>query len=109
MSRTLFIAALAFAAPLAGRVAAHPPWGIAVDDRGQVHFADIDHGNHTWRIDAGKLTSIVSGRHSHDLRLDRDGNLFVAEVTCIPDGERWESRLVKVAPSGAASIGTASR
>jgi sugar lactone lactonase YvrE len=105
MSRTLLIAALSLAAPLAGRAAAHPPWGITVDHQGRVYFADIDHGNHIWRIEAaGELTSVVSGRHSHDLHLDRAGNLFVAHVAYIPDGERWESRLLKVEPSGASSV-----
>jgi sugar lactone lactonase YvrE len=105
MSRTLLVAALSLAAPLAGRAAAHPPWGIAVDHRGRVYFADIDHGNHIWRIEApGELTSVVSGRHSHDLHLDRTGNLFVAHVASIPDGARWESRLLKVEPSGSSSV-----
>jgi sugar lactone lactonase YvrE len=105
MSRTLLIAALSLAVPLAGRAAAHPPWGISVDHQGRVYFADIDHGNHIWRIEApGKLTSVVSGRHSHDLHLDRTGNLFVAHVAYIPNGERWESRLLKVEPSGASSV-----
>jgi sugar lactone lactonase YvrE len=105
MSRTLLIAALSLAAPLAGRAAAHPPWGIAVDHQGRVYFADVDHGNHIWRIDGpGKLTSVVSGRHSHDLHLDRTGSLFLAHVAFIPDGGRWESRLLKVEPSGASSV-----
>jgi hypothetical protein len=52
MSRTLLTAALLLAAPLAGPAAAHPPWGIAVDHRGRVYFADIDHGNHIWTIEA---------------------------------------------------------
>src|SRR5689334_14457142 len=104
MIRSLLIAALALAAPFAGRAAAHPPWGIALDHRGQVYFADLDHGNPIWRIDApGALTSVVAGRHSHDLHLDRAGNLFVAHVAYIPEGERWESRLLKVEPSGASS------
>jgi sugar lactone lactonase YvrE len=105
MSRKLLIAVIALAVPLAERAAAHPPWGITVDDRGQVYFADIDHGNHIWRIDVtGTRTSLVSGRHSHDLHLDRGGNLFVAHVAYVPAGERWESRLLKIAPSGATAI-----
>ena len=61
MSRTLLIAALSLAAPLAGRAAAHPPWGIAVDRQGRFYFADIDHGNHIWRIEApGKLDPLRS-------------------------------------------------
>jgi sugar lactone lactonase YvrE len=104
MSRALLIAVLSLAAPLAGRAGAHPPWGITVDHQGRVYFADIDHGNHIWRIEAtGKLTSVVSGRHSHDLYLDRTGNLFVAHVAYIPDGGRWESRVLKVEPSGSSS------
>jgi hypothetical protein len=105
MSRTLLIAALSLPAPLAGRAAAHPPWGITVDERGRVCFADIDHGNHIWRIEApGKLTSVVSGRHSHDLRLDRDGNLFLADLTYIAEAKEYESRLLKLTPSGASSV-----
>ena len=102
MRRTLLIAILVVAAFSSGRADAHPPWGIAVDDRGRVYFADIDHGNHIWRIDApGKLTSVVAGRHSHDLHLGRDGTLFVSHIEYIPRGERFESRLLKIGPDGA--------
>lgn len=104
MHRTILIAILAVAAIPGGRADAHPPWGIAVDERGRVYFADIDHGNHVWRIDApGKLTSLVAGRHSHDLHLGRDGTLFVAHIAYIPRGDRYESRLLKIGPDGAMS------
>ena len=65
MHRTILTVALGLVVIAGGRVDAHPPWGIAVDGRGRVVFADIDHGNHIWRIEApGKLTSLVAGRHS---------------------------------------------
>jgi sugar lactone lactonase YvrE len=105
MRHTSLIAVLVVTAFSARRADAHPPWGIAIDGQGRVVFADIDHGNHIWRIEApGKLTSVVSGWHSHDLHLDRTGNLFVADLAYIPDGERWESRLLKVEPSGVSSV-----
>jgi sugar lactone lactonase YvrE len=101
----LLITTLSFATTLAGRAAAHPPWGIAVDHRGRVYFADIDHGNHIWRIEAPEeLTSVVAGRHSHDLHLDRDGNLFLADLVYIPETKLYESRLLKVEPSGTSSV-----
>jgi sugar lactone lactonase YvrE len=104
MNRTILVTALSIAVSQAGHATAHPAWGIAVDRQGCVYFADIDHGNHIWRIDApDRLTSVVSGQHSHDLHLDHRGNLFVAHVAYIPDGQRWESRLLKFEPSGAPS------
>ena len=102
MRRTLLITCLAALGLPAGRADAHPPWGIALDDKGRVVFADIDHGNHVWRIDApGKLSSLVSGQHSHDLYLGHDGTLFVSHIKYIPRGDRYESRLLKIGPDGA--------
>ena len=77
MRRTILTVALGLVVIAGGRVDAHPPWGIVVDPQGRVVFADIDHGNHIWRIDGtGKLTSLIEGRHSHDLHLAPDGTLF---------------------------------
>jgi hypothetical protein len=95
MSRMLRIAVLVLMPCLTSRAAAHPPWGIAVDGQGRVYFADIDHGNHIWRIDApDELTSVVSGPHSHDLYLNGSGDLFVSHVAYVPARARWESRLL---------------
>jgi sugar lactone lactonase YvrE len=104
MRRTILTVALGLVVIARGRVDAHPPWGIAVDGRGRVVFADIGHGNHIWRIEApGKLTSLVAGRHSHDLHLGRDGTLFVSHIEYIPRGERFVSRLLRIGPDGETS------
>jgi sugar lactone lactonase YvrE len=105
MRRTILTVALGLVVIAGGRVDAHPPWGIVVDPQGRVVFADIDHGNHIWRIDGtGKLTSLIEGRHSHDLHLAPDGTLFLATVTYIKRGERFESRLVKLPPGGEPTV-----
>jgi sugar lactone lactonase YvrE len=104
MNRTFLITVLALVVAQGDYASAHPAWGIAVDRQGRVHFADVDHGNHIWRIDGpGKLTSVVAGRHSHDLSLDGAGNLFVSHVAFIPDGNLWESCLLKFEPGGSYS------
>jgi hypothetical protein len=46
MRRTILTAILAIAAILGGRTDAHPPWGIAVDDRGRMGIGEwlVEHG-----------------------------------------------------------------
>jgi sugar lactone lactonase YvrE len=104
MGRKVLAAILAIAASSAGRTQAHPAWGIALDNRGRVVFADVDHGNHIWRIDSpNKLSSLVTGRHSHDLHLGHDGTLFVAHVFSNPRSGHFESQLLKFGPDGTSS------
>jgi sugar lactone lactonase YvrE len=68
----LTAAALTLLVMPAGRSAAHPASGIAVDDRGVVYFADTGCG--VWRIESdGKLT-LVSGSAMHWMAIDRKGS-----------------------------------
>lgn len=80
---------------------AHPPWGIVVDRQGQVYFSDLET---IWKLDArGKLSVIrtgVTGRHTHELTIDEEGNLFGEEQTYQPATQRYLSALWKITPAG---------
>ena len=80
---------------------AHPPWGIAADARGRVYFSALET---VWQVDErGRLSVLragVEGRHTHELRLDEEGNLHGEDLTYEPARERWVTALWQVAPSG---------
>lgn len=88
--------------PLAVTVGAHPAWGIAVDDRGQVYFSDLEH---VWKLDAqGKLSLIrAAADHVHELNVDAAGNVFGAENSYDPATQRFFSAIWKITAAGAFS------
>ncbi|HEV7857709.1 MAG TPA: hypothetical protein VGO91_03595 [Pyrinomonadaceae bacterium] len=80
---------------------AHPSWGIVVDRHHQVYFSDLEN---IWKIDAqGRLKMFrhgVSGKHTHDLRMDEDGNLYGEDLSYEPATQRYTSSLWKMTPAG---------
>lgn len=86
---------------LAASVSAHPAWGIVVDRNNQIYFSDLET---IWKIDAqGKLTVFragVSGRHTHDLNIDEDGNLYGADNSYEPSTQRFFSAVWRMTPAG---------
>jgi len=103
MTRTSFItiAVIAICVIFAGNVRAHPPWSIAVDRSGQIYFSDLET---IWRIDVqGKLSVLragVRGRHTHELTIDADGNLYGEDLRYEPATQRFISALWKITPAG---------
>jgi hypothetical protein len=72
---TAFFTATVFCGFLALEAHAHVAWGIVLDARGQVYFADVLHGGVVWKIDAqGTRSPFVTGKHSHGLVMDDSGN-----------------------------------
>lgn len=96
-----FLTAVSACFALAPRALAHPPWGIAADGQGRVYFSALET---IWKVDErGRLTVFragVAGRHTHELRLGEDGNLYGEDLTYEPSGERWIKALWKMTPSG---------
>lgn len=96
-----FLTVAAACAALAPRALAHPPWGIAADAEGRVYFSALEA---VWKIDErGRLTVFragVAGRHTHELRLGEDGNLYGEDLTYEPAGERWITAVWKMTPAG---------
>lgn len=82
-------------------VSAHPAWGIVIDRNNQIYFSDMET---IWKIDAkGKLTVFragVSGRHTHEINLDEDGNLYGVDNAYEPATQRSIAALWKMTPSG---------
>lgn len=104
MTRALIItitAVVTLCAPPAGGVSAHPAWGIAVGRNNQIYFSDLET---VWQIDArGKLAVFragVSGRHTHDINSDENGNLYGVDNSYEPATQRWIAALWKITPSG---------
>lgn len=79
--------------------AAHPGWGIVIDRQGQVYFTDLQG---VWKIDrGGRLTRFVTGKHTHDLYLDSEDNLFGEHLTYDAPQDRWWLSVWKATPEGA--------
>lgn len=82
-------------------ISAHPPWGIAVDDQGQVYVSDLET---IWKIDAQGRQSIVragvSGRHTHELTIDEGGNLYGEELSYESPTQRYTTAIWKMTPAG---------
>jgi hypothetical protein len=98
---TSIISIMAVCALTTGQAWAHPAWGIVVDRDNQVYFSDLET---IWRIDAqGKLTVFragVSGRHTHELAMDENGNIYGDELIYEPATQRYISALWKMQPAG---------
>jgi sugar lactone lactonase YvrE len=86
-------------------VSSHPSWGIAIDTKGTIYFADILHNGigTIWKIDpAGQVSELLTDFHAHDLQMDAEGNLWVAEdrwIQGVIEGEGQQT-LLKITPEG---------
>ncbi len=104
MARSLVItvtAIITLCLILTDGVSAHPAWGIVVDRNDQIYFSDLET---VWKIDAqGKLTVYragVSGRHTHDISLDENGNLYGVDNSYESSTQRFIAALWKMTPDG---------
>jgi sugar lactone lactonase YvrE len=86
----LFALALALCALLPEAASAHPATGIVVDARRRILFSDLET---VWRLDAGGRLTVfrpaVRGRHVHELSIDREGNVYGADITYEPSTQKW--------------------
>jgi hypothetical protein len=82
-------------------ILAHPPWGIAVDNQGQVYVSDLET---IWKIDVQGRQSVfragVSGRHTHELTIDEGGNLYGEDLSYKPSTQRYTTAIWKMTPAG---------
>jgi hypothetical protein len=73
-----------------GAVLAHPAWGIVVDAKGSVYFADSERARiwkFTWR---GALVQLVNGKQSHELFLDTNANLYGEHIVRDATTGQWK-------------------
>src|SRR5688572_30589452 len=67
-----------------GIAQAHPASGIVVDSKKQIYFSDLET---IWRVDtSGNLTVFragVRGRHVHELAIDKEDNIYGADISYI--------------------------
>lgn len=79
---------------------AHPGVGIVVDANGNVYYTDLEQ---VWRISPGGARTIaVPNVHTHELWLDREGNLFGEHLWYEGDAtKKWGYRVWRRSPSGA--------
>jgi sugar lactone lactonase YvrE len=86
---------------LVGEAAAHPPWAIVVDDKNQIYLSDLET---IWKVDANGKASVfragVNGRHTHEIRIDADGNLLGEDLTYEPSTQKYITSLWKITPNG---------
>lgn len=97
-----YFIAVAFCLLFVGEARAHVAWGIVLDGQGQVYFANVLHGGTVWKIDAqGRLSRFVTGKHSHGLVIDDQGNLYGEQIRYDNAVNRWTTILWKATPDGA--------
>jgi hypothetical protein len=90
MLRLLFTATLFLTAAFA-----HPAIGIVMDASGAVYYTDTAR---VWRIAPdGTKAIVVPDVHTHELWLDREGNLYGIHET---GGNGWSHRVWKRSPDG---------
>lgn len=86
----LYAATLALYALLPATTSAHPATGIVSDAKGRILFSDLET---VWRLDAdGRLAVFrpaVRGRHVHELSIDKEGNVYGADITYEPSTQKW--------------------
>jgi sugar lactone lactonase YvrE len=86
----LYASALALCALLPAAARAHPATGIVVDAQRRILFSDLET---VWRLDAGGRLTVfrpaVRGRHVHELSIDREGNVYGADITYEPSTQKW--------------------
>ena len=104
MPRTRFLlyaVTLLLVALLPAASSAHPPTGIVVDARGRVNFSDLET---VWRLEpGGRLTVFrpaVRGRHVHELSIDKEGNVYGADITYEPSTVKWIEAVWRRTPDG---------
>lgn len=84
---------------------AHPAWGLAIADNGDIYFTDVLHHRQgaLWKIDTeGKVSTVITDYHAHDMHLDRQGRLWLAENRWIQgeiEGEGLQT-LIRIHPNG---------
>jgi hypothetical protein len=76
---------------------AHPSWAIVVDDKNQIFVSDLEK---IWKIDAEGRVSIFSETHTHEMRLDENGNLLGEEIHYEPATQKFSSSLWRITPNG---------
>lgn len=76
---------------------AHPGWGLVRDPvRRTVYYTDLVR---VWKIDsAGRRSVAVPDVHTHELRLDAQGNLYGEDLE--NSGDRWRNRVWRLSPDG---------
>jgi hypothetical protein len=91
----LFVIALFFASPFEAE--AHPSWAIVVDDKNQIYVSDLEK---IWKIDASGKVTVFSERHTHEMTLDKEGNLLGEELHYEPSTQKFTAALWRITPAG---------
>lgn len=77
---------------------AHPGWGIVRDARGNVFFTDL---KQVWKLAPdGKVSVAVPNVHTHDLRIDAQGNLYGENLSYESGRDKWHNYFWRLTPEG---------
>ncbi|MEL7534510.1 MAG: hypothetical protein AAFN10_24600, partial [Bacteroidota bacterium] len=71
---------LVFLLPVIGL--AHPSWGIVAAPNGDLYFVDVlHHDGSLWKLSPnGDCSLVLRDFHAHDLQIDAQGNLWLAQM-----------------------------
>lgn len=98
---TRIVRLLAFILGLAGVAAAHPGWGIGVDERGRVVFCD-SFRSMIWRVNAsGRLAPMADGTHAHWIIVEPRGDVVAEHLRHDARAETFHHSLRRVSAEGA--------
>lgn len=96
-----YVVAIALCSLLPASASAHPATGIVVDAQGRISFSDLET---VWRLDAGGRLMVfragVSGRHVHELSIDKDGNVYGGDITYEMSTGKWIKAVWRRTPDG---------
>lgn len=100
-TRLLYVVTVLLVALLPATATAHPATGIVVDAHGRIHFSDLET---VWRLDASERLTVfrpaVRGRHVHELSIDKEGNVYGADITYEPSTLKWIEAVWRRTPDG---------
>ena len=87
---------------IASSLSAHPGVGIVVDEHGNVYYTDLEQ---VWRVSPGGVPTVAMPNvHTHELWLDREGNLFGEHLWYEGDAtKKWGHRVWRRSPNGVVS------
>jgi sugar lactone lactonase YvrE len=97
MKKIILLLFFVFACGFFDEASAHPSWAIVVDDKNQIYVSDLEK---IWKIDAAGKVSVFSERHTHEMTLDKDGNLLGEELHYEPSTQKYTAALWRITPSG---------
>jgi sugar lactone lactonase YvrE len=82
-----------------GNIYAHPGIGLVYDGQRYIYYTDL---THVWRLDTetGEKQIAIENVHTHELHLDKDGNLFGEHYWYVESEQKFKNYIWKLDKDG---------